>query len=157
MFQLAQVNIARARAPLHDSLMQGFTSRLNEINTLGENSPGFVWRFIDDENDAILYRSLFNDPQLVFNMTVWESWESLKDFSYRSSHKELLVNRQQWFEHRSAPSFAMWWVESGHRPSIQEAKFRLDHLQEHGETEWAFSFRKPFARPGVTRAAAEHA
>ena len=35
-YHLAQVNIARMRAPLDDPLMAGFVSRLAEINALSE-------------------------------------------------------------------------------------------------------------------------
>ena len=39
---------------------------------------------------------------------------------------------------------AMWWVPAGHRPSVDEAKKRLDHLQAKGPTPFAFSFREQF-------------
>ena len=38
----------------------------------------------------------------------------------------------------------MWWIKAGHIPDVEEAKARLSYLQEHGETELAFSFRKTF-------------
>ena len=41
-YQLAQVNIGRMRAPLEDRVMAGFVARLDEINALADNSPGFV-------------------------------------------------------------------------------------------------------------------
>jgi uncharacterized protein DUF3291 len=42
--RIAQVNIARMKAPLDDPLMAGFVGRLDEINALADWSPGFVWR-----------------------------------------------------------------------------------------------------------------
>lgn len=41
---LAQVNIARMKAPLEDPVMAGFVARLDDINALADGSPGFVWR-----------------------------------------------------------------------------------------------------------------
>ncbi len=41
---IAQVNIARMRAPLDDSIMAGFVARLDEINALFKNT------FPADEN-----------------------------------------------------------------------------------------------------------
>jgi len=38
----------------------------------------------------------------------------------------------------------LWWVKVGHIPSVQEAKERLEYLRVHGETPFAFSFRKVF-------------
>jgi Domain of unknown function (DUF3291) len=42
---------------------------------------------------------------------------------------------------------ALWWVPSNHIPGVEEAKERLDFLRVHGETAYAFSFKKPFPMP----------
>ena len=144
MFHLAQVNIARASFPLADPAMHGFVSRLVEINTLAESSPGLVWRFKDDVEGF--------DDQTVFNMSVWVSVEALKEFTYRSTHRELFRDRQQWFEHLPVPSLAMWWIAADHIPTVGEAKVRLDHIRDHGETAFAFTFRNLFPAPEVDRA-----
>ena len=34
----------------------------------------------------------------------------------------------------------MWWVEEGHRPTLHEAKERLDHLTAHGHSDHAFGW-----------------
>ena len=41
----------------------------------------------------------------------------------------------------------LWWIPLGHEPTVEEAKDRLEHLKEHGETEYAFSFKKIFDPP----------
>src|SRR6188768_2709568 len=41
---LAQLNVALAVGPLDGEQMADFMNSLDEINALGENSPGFVWR-----------------------------------------------------------------------------------------------------------------
>ena len=41
-YQLAQVNVAKMRAPLDDSRMAEFVAALDPINALAEQSPGFV-------------------------------------------------------------------------------------------------------------------
>jgi heme-degrading monooxygenase HmoA len=144
MFHLAQVNIARARFPLTDPAMHGFVSRLAEINSIAESSPGFVWRFKDDV-EAL-------DDRTVFNMSIWESVEALKEFTYRSTHCELFRDRHQWFERLQVPSLAMWWLAAGHVPTVAEAKARLDHIRDHGETAFAFTFRNLFPAPELDRA-----
>lgn len=55
-FQLAQVNIGRARAETTDPVMAGFMSRLDEINALAERSRGFVWRLQTEDGDATAVR-----------------------------------------------------------------------------------------------------
>ena len=36
--------------------------------------------------------------------------------------------------------FVMWWVPEGHRPTLDEALARLDHLQKNGESDHAFGW-----------------
>ena len=43
---------------------------------------------------------------------------------------------------------ALWWVQAGHRPTIEEAKERLAALDRDGPTPFAFTFREPFEPPG---------
>ena len=40
IFQLAQVNIGRARGEMTDPVMAGFVNRLAEVNALADASPG---------------------------------------------------------------------------------------------------------------------
>src|SRR5262249_10346693 len=141
--KIAQVNIARMRGSLEDPVMQGFVSRLDEINALADESPGFVWRLQTDAGNATYLRP-YDDDRIIINMSVWETIEDLRNFVYASRHAEVLRQRQEWFERLDAPVVALWWVPAGHIPSIDEAKKRLAHLQEHGPTAFAFSFRSIF-------------
>ncbi len=38
----------------------------------------------------------------------------------------------------------LWWVPSGHRPTVAEAEERLLHLRAHGPTPYAFTLRTSF-------------
>lgn len=151
-FHLAQVNIAMMRAPMTDPSMAGFVARLVEIQTLADESRGFIWRFKDEEYGSDVYTSLFNNESILFNMTVWESAEALKNYTYRSAHGELVRDRHKWFERFHGPYLALWWIPAGHIPTAVEAKARLDHLGAHGDTEFAFTFRRLFPAPKVEAA-----
>ena len=140
---LAQVNIARMKAPLESPELAGFVARLAEINALADQSAGFVWRLQLEGGDATYLRP-YDDDRILFNMSVWESVESLKAYVYRSQHAELLRQRREWFLHFDAPYSALWWVPSGHRPPVDEAKERLAHLAENGPTSYAFTFKTTF-------------
>lgn len=140
---LAQVNIARMKAPLEDALMAGFVARLDEINALADRSPGFVWRLQTSEGNATYLRP-YEDDRILFNMSVWDSIEHLRNYVYRSSHKELLRQRHEWFTKFEGAYAALWWVPSGHQPSIDEAKKRLARLAEQGPTPYAFTFKVTF-------------
>src|SRR5437899_10279032 len=138
-FHLAQVNVARMLAPLTDPVMAGFVARIAEINQTAESSPGFVWRLIGDANP-------FDDDRVLFNLSVWESPEALRQFVYRTSHKELLAAKEQWFQRFDGPYMALWWLPAGEIPAPAEARLRLQHLQEHGDSPYAFRFQSEFAK-----------
>lgn len=152
MHHLAQVNIARMKYPLDSADMASFVARLDEINALADAAPGFVWRFQTDEGNATYLRP-YDDDRILFNLSVWESAEALKDYVYRSAHKELLRDRRSWFEPFEGSMLAMWWVPAGHIPSVDEAKQRLAHLEAHGPSSHAFTFRALHEMPsGVQHA-----
>src|SRR5205814_37224 len=94
---IAQVNIARMKAPLEAPLMAGFVARLEEINALADRSPGFVWRLQTDKGDATYLRP-YDDDRILFNMSVWESIEHLKRYVYYTAHVEVFRQRGSWFE-----------------------------------------------------------
>jgi hypothetical protein len=138
-FHLAQVNVARMRAPLDDPSMFDFASRIDEINARAEADPGFVWRWTDSDSGP------FNAPDLLFNLSVWQSVDALRAYVYRSEHAQLFRDRLQWFHPSGSPTLALWWIPAGHRPTPAESKARLDHLTQHGPTAVAFNFKQSFA------------
>jgi len=140
---IAQVNIARMKGALEDPVMAGFVARLDEINALADRSPGFVWRLQTPEGNATYLRP-YDDDRIIFNMSVWESIEHLKRYVYYTAHVEVLKNRQAWFEKFGGAYTALWWVPQGHQPGIDEAKKRLAHLDAHGPTPFAFTFKDSF-------------
>lgn len=141
--QLAQLNIAQARAEMDADLMSGFTARIDEINRLAESAPGFVWRLQDEQGDATALR-VFNDPLMLVNMSIWESLEALQDYVYQSLHVELMKERKDWFHKMGEVHQVLWWVPAGHIPGIEEAKMRLEQIRSQGPCREAFSFARPF-------------
>jgi hypothetical protein len=142
-FNIAQVNIGRIRAELNDPIMAGFVNRLDEINALADASPGFVWRLIVNDGNATYLRP-FGDPRMLLNMSVWRTVEELRTFVFQTVHKELLRQRHAWFEKLTEVYTALWWVPTGHIPSVDEAKRRLAHLEANGPTQFAFTFQSVF-------------
>jgi Domain of unknown function (DUF3291) len=144
-YRIAQVNIGRVKASLDDRLMAGFVNRLDEINRLADTSPGFVWRLQTDAGNATYLRP-YEDDRILINMSVWETIEDLRTFVYRTAHAELLRQRQAWFEAFAGTYVALWWIPSGHVPGIDEARQRIAHLEKHGPSQFAFTFKKTFPR-----------
>lgn len=146
-YHLAQVNIATGRAPLDDPSMAGFVEQLEPLNTLADSMPGFVWRLQSDDGDATAIR-VFNNPNILFNLTVWESIEALEAYVYKSDHVGAVKDRLQWFEKPTKAPFALWWIAAGHIPTVEEAKERLETFWAHGATANAFTFRQRFSPSG---------
>jgi uncharacterized protein DUF3291 len=143
-YHLAQVNLGRVKGPIDGPVMAGFVARLNEINALADQDPGFVWRLQTPTGNATYYRPYENDDRILINMSVWKSVEALKHYVYRTAHADLLKQRHEWFEIFKSAYMALWWVPAEHRPGIDEAKKRLAHLEKHGPTEFAFTFKQVF-------------
>ena len=143
-YHIAQVNIGRIRAPLEDAIMAGFVNRLDEINALADSMPGFVWRLQTPSGNATYLRPYEDDDRILVNLSVWESIDALKNFVYRTVHKEMIRQRQEWFEKFAGAYVALWWVPAGHIPGVDEAKKRIAHLNEYGPTEFAFTFQTFF-------------
>ena len=145
-WHLAQVNVARALAPLDSPVMAGFVARIAEINALAEASPGYVWRFQDDTGNALYVRP-YEDAHILFNLSVWQTPDHLRAYVYRSNHVEVMRQKQQWFEPSDEAILALWWIPAGTLPTVEEAKARLAHLRQHGASAHAFGFREIFSPP----------
>ena len=145
-YQLAQMNVAKAVAEMDDEVMTGFVSRLDEINALADQAPGFVWRLQSEEGDATSI-NVFDDDLKLINMSVWDSIESLKTFVYQSVHVELIQGREAWFSKMALAHQVLWWIPTGHIPTEEEGKEKLALVEELGPDQEAFTFGRPFAQP----------
>ena len=146
-YQLAEINIARMKgASINDPIMKEFVDNLDKVNKLAEISPGFVWRFKDDSNNATSFNP-YNDEQVIINISVWESIEYLENYMYKTLHADFLKRRKEWFHRYGKVSMAMWWTPTGKFPTVQEAVDHLDYLEKNGATEKAFDFKTKFNCP----------
>ena len=145
-YQLAQINVGRLIAPIDDPKIAEFVAGLEPINALADQAPGFVWRLQSGSGNAtdIAYN---DDPFVIVNMSVWESIEALRDFTYRSGHIAFFRDRAKWFEKMDKPSYCLWWVPVGHKPTVSEGRDRLERYQKHGATQYAFWFSQQFPQP----------
>jgi hypothetical protein len=142
--ELAQMNVARLRAPLDSPQLADFVGALDRINALADRSPGFVWRLQDDTGNATALQPMGAD--IIVNLTVWQDAKSLQAFVYRSDHAAVMKRRREWFEKMDL-YLVLWWVPRGHRPSAEEGIARLDLLRSLGPGEDAFTFGKLFPAP----------
>lgn len=141
--KLAQLNIALAKYPLDAPEISEFVGNLDSINGIAEKSEGFVWRLKDDSGDATNIK-ISEDPNMIVNMSVWESIDALKNFMFRTHHRDFMRRKSEWFHRLAEDTYVLWWIQDEHIPTIQEALDRLQHLRENGDTPYAFTFKTNF-------------
>lgn len=148
-FHLAQVNIARLAAPLDSETLRPFVEQLDPVNAAADESEGFIWRLQTDAGDATALR-MFDDAELVVNLSVWESLAALRAFAFSApGHVAVLKQRRSFFVPSEEAHAALWWIPAGSLPTVQEAEGRLRLLRERGPSPEAFTFRNGYPPPGL--------
>jgi len=138
-YNLVHVNIAAARASFDDPMMKGFVDRIDEIDGLAQSRPGFVSQpELPDEG------RIYTGNTLV-NVSIWESVEDLRQFTYASRHADILKMRAEWFVQSEAPNYVLYWGSAEEVPTEVEIKRRFDYLHQRAATPFAFSFKHTFS------------
>jgi hypothetical protein len=139
---LAQLNVGRLLAPTDDPRVSEFMGALDRVNGMGKRMPGFVWMMegSGEPGTGNTQNSIGDDPQFVANLTVWEDVESLEKFVWQTVHRQFYERRAEWFELMGQMHFVMWWVPVGHKPTLDEALARLEHLRAHGDSDHGFGW-----------------
>lgn len=141
--KLAQLNIALAKYPLDAPEIKEFVDNLELVNGIAESSEGFVWRLKDESGGATNIQA-FDDPNMIVNMSVWDSVDSLKNFMFRTHHRDFMRRKGDWFHRLPEDTYVLWWIEEDRIPTLEEAIERLEHLREIGDTPYAFTFKTNF-------------
>jgi len=139
---LAELNVGRLLVPTDDPRVADFMNNLDRINGMGKRMPGFVWMMegSGEPGTGNTEAAIGGDPQYVSNLTVWENVKTLEDFVWNTVHRQFYERRHEWFEVLGKMHFVMWWVRAGHKPTLDEALQRLDHLRLHGDSDEAFGW-----------------
>ncbi len=139
---IAELNVGRLIAPTDDPRVAEFMGALDRINGLGKRMPGFVWMMegSGEPGTGNTENAIGGDAQFVSNLTVWEDVQSLENFVFNTVHKQFYDRRQEWFEIMTRPHFVMWFVEKGHKPTLDEALERLAYKDTHGDSDHAFGW-----------------
>ena len=148
---LAQVNIAQIRhASIDAPEMESFTSRVEAMNALARRSPGFVWTLEGEDGVGATRVEVFpENPNIIIQLSKWESVESLFQFAYKTAHAKLIAAKHDWFVPvPNIANMALWWVADDHLPTIAEAKAAMARLHRDGPSPRAFDFATSFAASG---------
>jgi hypothetical protein len=136
---LAELNIGKFKYPASDPRMAEFMDNLDRVNAIAERSPGFVWRLKGDNNNATGFRV---GDDMAVNLSVWADARSLEDYVFKTVHVQFYRKRKAWFDLMEKPHMVMWWVEEGHRPTLDEAYVRLVKYQAEGASAHAFGWQE---------------
>jgi len=148
-WELAEINIARLKAPTGDPALAGFMAALDPLNAAAEASPGFVWRLQTEDGNATAIQA--------FDWDTAGSVDELAAYVYGEMHKQIMRRRREWFHLMREAYTTCWWVPAGHRPSTGEAEDRIRHLRAHGPTPHAFTLQASFPPPSADPAGAPSA
>ena len=148
MKHLAEVNVGRLLAPEGSPIVAEFIDALEAVNAVADRAPGFVWRHKSDQGEGHTSPGGPDDELFIINLSVWETYADLHEFMYRTVHNSFLRRRLEWFEPRSGPVTALWWVPEGERPTVEEALARLERLRQHGPSPDAFSLLRQYDADG---------
>ena len=104
-------------------------------NALARRSPGFVWLL--DHRATIM-----DDPQMTWTLSVWESPEALADFAFRTVHRRFFRRKAEWFEALDHVWFALWPIEPGRLPTLEEALAKKAQIDRDGPSDEVFGWER---------------
>jgi Domain of unknown function (DUF3291) len=155
-FLLAHMNYGRLRSPINDPSMSEFIMAIGPVNALAKSTPGFCWSFDNDvpsERDHV--DILKRDAQIMPQLSLWQDLESLRHFAFKSGHAMYYKRRKEWFVEIEGPyAVCFWWRRDWPNPTLKDAFDRLQHLKDHGPSEFAFNFAtaKSYPDPSTVKA-----
>lgn len=142
---LFQLNLAKMRAPFDDPLFDDFKAKLDELHAVAKRHKGFVWRYEGEKGGDGYIKPYPNYPLIMGNMSAWENYQSLFDYTFSGPHMDLMKMKRKWFEQLPQPYTVLYYsvVEDLRRDDselLEEALQRLRYLSIYGETPAAFGF-----------------
>lgn len=139
---VAQLNIATMKYAIDDPAMADFNNNLERINALADTAPGFIWRLQTEEGNATDVLPL--GAHTLVNLSVWKDVAALQHYVYQTAHVEIMRRRKEWFDRMQQAHLVLWHIPADHRPTVEEAIARLEHLRTHGPSDYAFNFQHVF-------------
>jgi len=120
-----------------------FADNLDRVNAVAMRSPGFVWMMPEEEMDAAQNDAgdvFGGNPRTASTMSVWETPQALDDFVHRTVHAQFMAKGGDWFERLEAVQYVIWPIPAETRPTLAEAKSRMDRLAADGPSPDAYDF-----------------
>jgi heme-degrading monooxygenase HmoA len=136
---VAQLNISVWNIDAGSDAASPFIDNVARMNALAERTDGFIWRLLDEGRDEDGH-TVLGGPETILTLSVWQSAKHLEAFAFNTVHRKIYERKAEWFAKLQSHHLVMWTIEAGHHPTLDEAKQRLDHLNKHGNTDFAFDW-----------------
>ncbi len=134
--------------PIDSPRLADFVAALDSVNASADSAPGFIWRLKTEEGNATSVPGFQWDVDgsagVLINMSVWESFESLREFVYSPLHLEVLRKKKSWFFKVAEATTALWWIPVGQTPTIADAESKILDLRHNGPSSNVFDISKKF-------------
>ncbi len=142
---LAHFNWATLVSDIGTPEVAGFVDATGRVNDIAQRSPGFVWRCVDEMDQAVgIDWPMFRNRRVVASFSVWRSASEFERFVYKTVHGAFLRRRAEWVAPDKPSGYVLWWVDAAETPSIYDAKARVDQFLARGAGPEAFDL--DFAR-----------
>ncbi|MCT8161164.1 DUF3291 domain-containing protein [Pseudoruegeria sp. SHC-113] len=143
-YHVAQMNWGRLLGEVDNPRVAPFVNALDTVNGIADRAKGFVWRLTDADMttpENAPAQVLDADPRVVATLSVWETPAALSAFVHDTLHGKFLARRDEWFAKIDEPTYVIWPIRAGHRPTLAEGKARLSELATNGASDAAYDFK----------------
>ncbi|MEP3630612.1 MAG: DUF3291 domain-containing protein [Hyphomicrobiales bacterium] len=140
MSHIAELNLSEWKIDANSDAARGFLDNVDKVNAVADRAKGFVWRLLDEQRDEFGRNPVCDTDNVLMTLSVWESAEDLEDFVWNTVHKRIYNRKNDWFGKMTGHELIMWWVDEGDIPTLENARERMDHLNEFGNTDFAFGW-----------------
>ena len=119
------MNRGQLRYPLSDLRMDEFAEYLELVYSLAEAQRGFIWRIQDSEGASQL-NTLGFDEKISATVSVWDTVEALRDYTFETLHGAFLNRKGEWFDEVGGPQFVIGGIARTSHPTFSEAFAKLE-------------------------------
>lgn len=149
---IAELNWGYLRAPWGQPEVAGFTDNVDLVNAASDRSKGMLGRIEEDE--APIYELVRNKGhegpvealRLAVTFSLWESDADLSHFVHKTIHGQFVKRRAEWFLPQGVPTYVIFPVTAGTRPTLVDGVARLKQLAAEGPSPAAYDFKWMQAR-----------
>lgn len=145
--EIALYMINLMRNELDTPGMRGFREINRKLNELADDSPHISYRFKDDETgDGLAYRLYPDHPLIISQLIVAPAILDILAFGMGEIHTKVKkVFGPKYFDQEKLKRLfpytqALFYVDKGQTPHLEEGKAKLEQLIKEGPSEEVFTF-----------------